>query len=103
MVDKIQYDDVLRISMRSETMLHRSVIGETEVRIDRFFDYKPTTETFDLYSDVEHTVRGINETGLPLMGTTCLVFGSAPLGHELPLASPQPEEGLPAARSSLRE
>lgn len=55
--ERLQYDDVMTISLRNQHALGRSVIGETQLRVDKYYDYKEAEEVFELFSDEEHTVR----------------------------------------------
>eukprot|EP01138_Halocafeteria_seosinensis_P000014 gb/GECG01000014.1/.p1 GENE.gb/GECG01000014.1/~~gb/GECG01000014.1/.p1 ORF type:complete len:342 (+),score=51.44 gb/GECG01000014.1/:1-1026(+) len=55
--ERLQYDDVMTISLRNQHALGRSVIGETQIRVDKYYDYKAAEETFEVFSDEEHTRR----------------------------------------------
>lgn len=55
----VQYGSSLRASIRATGALRRSIVGETQVMVDRFFDGKEADETMPLYSDKDQ----LNQVG----------------------------------------
>ena len=50
---------MLKISVRNQQTMSRSIVGETQIMIDQFFDGKVQEQVVSVYSDEEQ----LNKTG----------------------------------------
>lgn len=57
--DGVNYGDILKISVRNQKTMSRSIIGENVLMIDRFFDGKEAEEVVPVYGDADHLVSAL--------------------------------------------
>ena len=95
----MSYGDILKISVRNQNTMSRSILGENQIMIDQFFDGKENEQVITVYSDAEQ----LNKAGEVRVKFLMRLGPQAPAGAGAAAESgaSEAQEKLAAAKQTM--